>query len=158
MIKRKGKYLIVLGIIIVVIFGIIYSLFNTTLDTAEEAKEYYQTHPWERYVTYSWGKTYDKMDNINRVISSSKVSIFYSKVGIMFGIAFILGGIVRYAYSKPEEKEIFQPDKYCPSCRKLIPFDANMCPYCGIKFRKGRMKNKEKLEQLEVLEVKKKEE
>jgi len=26
------------------------------------------------------------------------------------------------------------PSRICPSCNKTIPFDANMCPYCGKKF------------------------
>ncbi len=27
-----------------------------------------------------------------------------------------------------------QPNRYCPGCGKAIPFDANICPYCGKKF------------------------
>ena len=27
-----------------------------------------------------------------------------------------------------------KPDRRCPSCGRIIPFDANVCPYCGKKF------------------------
>ena len=34
-----------------------------------------------------------------------------------------------------EQSEIKQKSKrYCPSCGRAIPFDANICPYCGKKF------------------------
>ena len=25
-------------------------------------------------------------------------------------------------------------DRYCPNCGRAIPFDANVCPYCGKQF------------------------
>ncbi len=25
--------------------------------------------------------------------------------------------------------------RYCPSCGRSIPFDASICPYCGLKFQ-----------------------
>ena len=27
-----------------------------------------------------------------------------------------------------------QSNRYCPACGRAIPFDANICPYCGKKF------------------------
>jgi len=27
-----------------------------------------------------------------------------------------------------------KPDRRCPNCGKIIPFDAKLCPYCGKKF------------------------
>ena len=28
-----------------------------------------------------------------------------------------------------------QSNRYCPSCGRAIPFDVNVCPYCGKNFR-----------------------
>ena len=28
-----------------------------------------------------------------------------------------------------------KPKRYCPSCGRSIPMDANLCPYCGNDFR-----------------------
>jgi len=35
---------------------------------------------------------------------------------------------------QPSQKEVSEPDRRCPSCGRAIPFDANVCPYCGKKF------------------------
>ena len=35
---------------------------------------------------------------------------------------------------QPSQREVSQPDRRCPSCGRAIPFDANVCPYCGKKF------------------------
>jgi len=32
-------------------------------------------------------------------------------------------------------KEITKSDRRCPSCGRVIPEDAKMCPYCGKKFK-----------------------
>ena len=31
-------------------------------------------------------------------------------------------------------QQLKEPDRLCPECKKVIPFDANICPYCGRKF------------------------
>lgn len=35
---------------------------------------------------------------------------------------------------QPSQKEVSQGGRRCPSCDHVIPFDANICPYCGKKF------------------------
>ncbi len=137
MIKRKGKILIISGIAIITLSSIFYSVFDTALETFEESKKYYENHPWERYETYPWGGTYDKMESIDNSISSAKNYIFYSKIGIIFGMAFILGGIVRYMYPRPEEKSVDLKDienyRVCPVCGASNRNDAEYCFKCGNK-------------------------
>ncbi len=135
--NRKGNYIIVLGIIVLALSGITYSLFDPFLGELEEEKEYYENHLEERYESYfSGGGLYDKMDNINESISSAKTLIFYSKIGIIFGITFILSGIVRYAYSKPEEENSDERVIICPYCNAENPEDAIFCKKCGKNLRK----------------------
>lgn len=50
--------------------------------------------------------------------------------GLLLGIVLIAIGLAQP--SKKEEKE--KRDRYCPKCGRTIPFDANICPYCGKKF------------------------
>jgi hypothetical protein len=38
--------------------------------------------------------------------------------------------------NQPLEKEVTQLDRRCPDCDRVIPFDANICPYCARKFYK----------------------
>jgi len=57
--------------------------------------------------------------------------------GLMVGIVLLIVGLVTPGEKK--ETQIVQPpsrqsDRYCPDCGRNIPFDANMCPYCGKKF------------------------
>ena len=35
---------------------------------------------------------------------------------------------------QPSQKEVPRADRRCPSCDRVIPFDVNICPYCGKKF------------------------
>jgi len=35
---------------------------------------------------------------------------------------------------KLEQERPQSPKRFCPNCNKSIPFDANVCPYCGHKF------------------------
>ncbi len=44
--------------------------------------------------------------------------------GLLIGGVLLVVGLIRS--SKKEKKE-----RYCPDCRQAIPFDANICPYCG---------------------------
>lgn len=48
--------------------------------------------------------------------------------GLLLGIVLIAIGLIQP--SKKEDKR----DRYCPKCGRAIPFDANICPYCGKKF------------------------
>jgi predicted amidophosphoribosyltransferase len=38
--------------------------------------------------------------------------------------------------NQPLKKEVTQLDRRCPDCDRIIPFDANICPYCARKFYK----------------------
>ena len=54
-----------------------------------------------------------------------------------FSIVFLVGfiGLIIWLIIRPpiggEKKE---PDRRCPNCGRIIPFDAKICPYCGKKF------------------------
>ena len=34
----------------------------------------------------------------------------------------------------PTKNTTIKNDRYCPKCGRSIPFDADYCPYCGMKF------------------------
>lgn len=35
----------------------------------------------------------------------------------------------------PETSKQREKERFCPDCGRTIPFDANLCPYCGKKFK-----------------------
>jgi hypothetical protein len=51
-------------------------------------------------------------------------------------ILLIIGLVIPEEEKKTVETIIKEPEKkrYCPNCGRDIPFDANICPYCGKKF------------------------
>ena len=51
---------------------------------------------------------------------------------IVFGIISVVFGL--YDYQRLERKKDGSKSRYCPDCGRAIPFDANICPYCGKKF------------------------
>jgi hypothetical protein len=52
---------------------------------------------------------------------------------LLFGIlGLIIWLIVRPSFVKESIKTI--TDRRCPNCGRIIPFDANTCPYCSKKF------------------------
>ena len=62
---------------------------------------------------------------------------------ILIGLILLIIGLII-----PEEKSmVFQKpvthqpsqNRYCQSCGRLIPFDANICPYCGINFSRSNI-------------------
>jgi len=80
------------------------------------------------------------------------VSIFFTIFTLGFGIVctgplFLIGFIIFIlGFVIPEEKKEVQhynrtqptpatPSRYCPSCGRSIPFNASVCPYCGLKFQ-----------------------
>jgi len=59
--------------------------------------------------------------------------------GIIGFLLIIIGGFyTRTAHRLvPQKVDIIsdkKSDRYCPSCGRAIPFDANICPYCGKNF------------------------
>lgn len=38
-------------------------------------------------------------------------------------------------YEAKQLKKIKQPERRCPNCNKVIPMDAEICPYCSKDFR-----------------------
>ena len=38
----------------------------------------------------------------------------------------------------PVQQPVVQSNRYCPGCGRNIPFDANICPYCGKNFRDNK--------------------
>src|SRR4030042_6572538 len=53
-------------------------------------------------------------------------------------IVFLLSiiGLVIYLIARiGQHKTIQQPGRNCPNCGRLIPMDAQICPYCGKDFR-----------------------
>jgi predicted nucleic acid-binding Zn ribbon protein len=66
-----------------------------------------------------------------------KSGVLWLIIGLLFGlIGLIVWLIVRPPepsfYEKKVEKE--KKERMCPSCGRAIPFDANICPYCGKRF------------------------
>jgi hypothetical protein len=69
---------------------------------------------------------------------------------ILWALIVFLGGIVglivwlvvRPPIGRPPKNNSFDasfnaqriPDRICPSCGRIIPFDAMICPYCARKF------------------------
>ncbi len=55
-------------------------------------------------------------------------------VGLILGIV----GLIIWLLVRPKEIEQVNPvkdvDRRCPNCGRVIPMDANICPYCGKKF------------------------
>lgn len=54
-------------------------------------------------------------------------------------LLFLIGGFYSRTAHRlvPQKIDIIsnkKSDRYCPECGRGIPFDANICPYCGKKF------------------------
>jgi len=45
--------------------------------------------------------------------------------------------------SKETPKQESKPDRRCPDCGRTIPFDADLCPYCGTRFKKNYLDDDE---------------
>lgn len=65
-------------------------------------------------------------------------SLFFSFVGLIIIIIIWLAvrppeGSVQMATS-PTAPPTHSPDRRCPSCGRVIPNDARVCPYCGKNF------------------------
>lgn len=89
--------------------------------------------------------------DIERASSDTGTCCVLGIIGFIFFIlliAYLLGGkkTVVHTYQSaptkppviihketPQEKS--KSDRYCPSCGRVIPFDAKLCPYCGKKFK-----------------------
>lgn len=74
-------------------------------------------------------------------IFSSPFYSGYSELSIIFGVLGIVllfsGAAIAEVYGKKEKENLIpntKRDRYCPECGRAIPFDANVCPYCGKKF------------------------
>ncbi len=82
----------------------------------------------------------------NFIVSFEIIGAFISiGLGLLFAIfliRFVNKKIIKLdktsnLINKPLKKEISQLDRRCPDCDRIIPFDANICPYCAKKFYKS---------------------
>lgn len=57
---------------------------------------------------------------------------------LLFGII----GLIIWVIVRPPETSFYEKKRdtrrSCPDCGREIPFDANICPYCGKKFEKKK--------------------
>ena len=89
-------------------------------------------------------------------IGLTALGFFILFIGIIWGVVYndsgvcaligIIGVILIFTggfYSRtaprlvPQKIDIIsdrKSDRYCPNCGRAIPFDANICPYCGSNF------------------------
>jgi hypothetical protein len=75
---------------------------------------------------------------------SAVPSLIYIIIGHYYGIAsffplisFLFIPMVWYLFKNRDffvSKHVEKPARICPSCRRSIPFDANLCPYCERRF------------------------
>ena len=71
------------------------------------------------------------------ISNNSSVCFVSGFIGILM---ILVGGFyARTSYQRVPTKIEFvdnekKLDRYCPDCGRAIPFDANLCPYCGKKF------------------------
>jgi hypothetical protein len=60
--------------------------------------------------------------------------------GLLWLIIVLIGGllgiVIWFLIRPPIGGKKSLPDRICPNCGRGIPFDANICPYCGKKFIK----------------------
>ena len=69
------------------------------------------------------------MEQLFWVGISLVVILLFVGVGILVGIQhFDRKDIIKEIKQKSNE------DRRCPNCRRVIPFDAKICPYCGKRF------------------------
>jgi hypothetical protein len=55
---------------------------------------------------------------------------------IFIGFIFlILGAILPIRSDRFDYREDFHKARYCPSCGRVIDFDAKYCSYCGMEFK-----------------------
>ena len=46
----------------------------------------------------------------------------------------LIGLLIWFAFRPPIGGRKYVPSRLCPNCGREIPFDANLCAYCGKKF------------------------
>jgi len=57
---------------------------------------------------------------------------------IIFVIGFFISEEIKrevHHYYKTQPTPPTSSNRYCPNCGRSIPFDAAICPYCGLKFQ-----------------------
>jgi hypothetical protein len=58
----------------------------------------------------------------------------------LVGVLLFLGGIIVLIIGlimkkpEPEKKDSISSLRRCPDCKKIIPLEARICPFCGKKF------------------------
>jgi predicted amidophosphoribosyltransferase len=60
-------------------------------------------------------------------------------ISFLDNLAFVIGNylknIERSKYDVQRQKEQQIRTIFCPNCRKKIPFDSNICPYCAYNLK-----------------------
>ncbi len=62
------------------------------------------------------------------------VGKFYAKTAMRYTQVEMVTPKKRFGKSSNANEQADREKRYCPACGRVIPFDANICPYCGKKF------------------------
>jgi len=138
----------VIGSIMVFIYATIANLtFNRTILTSTASDSGYNTCIILIFIWFSIIFIFETMlykyTVIGLDLGNYKQAKRWTLIGIIVGIA---GGIVpliifiisyvSFDEAIRNQQNIHQypsENKYCNRCGKKIPFDSNLCPYCGLK-------------------------
>ncbi|UCD14701.1 MAG: hypothetical protein JSW60_04590 [Thermoplasmatales archaeon] len=61
--------------------------------------------------------------------------IIIGGIGLIFSCLWQIVEAYKQKMEGGEKQPKQHKDRYCPDCGRSIPFDANVCPYCGKKFK-----------------------
>lgn len=122
-----NKRFLILGLMVIILFQIFspsVSGYNYYSDTSDELCGWYLL--W--FVIWLAVGLWAKKDAEERGEGGVK----------WFLVVFILGifGLLIWLAVRPSNRidSKNKSDRRCPSCGRIIPEDANVCPYCGKKF------------------------
>lgn len=62
------------------------------------------------------------------------VGKFYAKTAMRYTQVEMVTPKKKFEKNSTGNEETDYEKRYCPACGRVIPFDANICPYCGKKF------------------------
>jgi len=130
-----GAILLVMGVLMTIgssaMYNHAYERYNYWYDLyfdSLDLKDILAGEPYPENALSNMSDMYkDVMSFYETIFNISILIIIVSFIMMLYGV---------FTENKDKQKTEIKKsnDRFCPSCGRIIPFDANVCPYCGKKF------------------------